>query len=158
MEEKLLKILIVCFVIIAIGSLAYMLIFPYVSIQPPISSSKTTTTQQTTTSIIQQTTTTQKTTTTSTTSIVQIGEKIEVAEIIYIYPDRFEPSSLTIKAGEAVTWVNMDTKVRTIGISSPLMDGRIEPGKNLTQDFYTPGTVQFWDVENEELVGSIQVE
>jgi len=151
MEEKLLKVLIVCFVIIAIGSLAYMLIFPYIPIQRSTSfTPKTTTTKQTTT--------TQQTTTPTTTTIVQMGERIKVAGTVYIYPDRFEPSSLTIKKGEAVTWVNKDTKVRIIGISNPPMEVRIEPGKNLTQDFYTAGTIQFWDVENENLVGSIKVE
>ncbi|MEM5829868.1 MAG: hypothetical protein QW040_01545 [Candidatus Aenigmatarchaeota archaeon] len=55
----------------------------------------------------QTTTTTLQTTTTE----VRIGEKITVTKNeVFIYSDKFEPSQLTIKAGEKVKWVNKDNK------------------------------------------------
>ena len=69
----------------------------------------------------------------------------------------FQPSTLTIEAGEAVTWLNDDNVIHTV-TSEDFGSGNIAPGSEFTQDFGEPGEYEYWCAIHPEMVGTIVVE
>jgi plastocyanin len=53
------------------------------------------------------------------------------------------PSQLTIRAGEGVTWVNVDARIHTL--ESDLFSRAIPPRQNFSWTFHEPGRFFFWD-------------
>lgn len=96
---------------------------------------------KTTTTQIETTTTTIEIQTTTTTTIeIQIeGKKI------FIYADKFEPSSVEINLGDEVVWVNKDDKEHVIILSNPPLEKRILAGDSFTFQFTFTGSIEFVD-------------
>ncbi len=59
----------------------------------------------------------------------------------------FSPSSLTVKAGQSVTWTNTGTQVHSVvvdsGINPAFDSGGLAPGQSFTQQMNTPGTYTY---------------
>ena len=77
----------------------------------------------------------------------------------------FFPYQVTVSAGGAITWTNLDnnTHTATTGTSNygpmGIFDsGMIEPGKSFTQFFGTIGTYRYFDKTNPLITGMIIVE
>lgn len=57
----------------------------------------------------------------------------------------FNPSTITIKVGESVKWVNEDSVVHTVSSDSgsELDSGDLSPGEEYSHTFTTPGTYAY---------------
>lgn len=78
----------------------------------------------------------------------------------------FVPKTITIKAGQSVTWTNNDTQDHTVNSAPhpthtaypPLNLGVIKPGESKSLAFPTAGTYKYHDHLNPSLTGSVVVE
>lgn len=59
---------------------------------------------------------------------------------------QFSPSTITIKAGDSVTWTNMDSMSHTVTSSSrnELNSPTLANGKTYSNTFSTPGTYSYY--------------
>jgi plastocyanin len=70
----------------------------------------------------------------------------------------FSPSTLTIVAGESVTWTNADQAIHTATSGSGAFDsGDLDPGESFTFTFTTPGTYDYLCTPHPSMTGSIVV-
>lgn len=86
--------------------------------------------------------------------------------MIKITATGFEPKVITIKAGETITWINQDTKIRNIS-SDPhpqhtaypdLNKGNIAAGKEVSLAFPKAGTYKYHDHLQATQTGTVVVE
>lgn len=71
----------------------------------------------------------------------------------------FSPPTLTIVAGESVTWTNADAVVHTATSGSGAFDsGDLDPGESFTFTFTTPGTYDYLCTPHPTMTGSIVVQ
>ncbi len=71
----------------------------------------------------------------------------------------FSPPTLTIDAGESVTWTNADQVVHTATSGSGAFDsGDLDPGESFTFTFTTPGTYDYLCTPHPSMTGSIVVQ
>jgi plastocyanin len=75
---------------------------------------------------------------------------------IFIYSDKFEPSSMTINLGEQVKWINKDSNDHIIVLSNPPLEKRILAGDSFSFQFISKGVVEFTDRDT-GVKGSITV-
>ena len=76
---------------------------------------------------------------------------------IRIVDERFTPNTITIQAGESVTFVNADDDEHTA--TGPGFDtGKMLPGDSVTITFDTPGTYDFVCQFHSEMRGTVIVE
>lgn len=54
----------------------------------------------------------------------------------------FTPRSITVKAGDTVTWTNRDTTTHTVS-GTDFVSGQIAPGQSYSHKFGTAGTYQY---------------
>jgi len=113
----------------------------------------TTTVPKTVTTIAGATTTVTGPTTTA--SITTTTVALRVNEIL-IYSDRFEPSSMTMSAGEQVKWVNKDGKDHILVLSNPPIEKRILAGSYFLLTFNSKGSVGFSDKDS-GIAGTITI-
>ena len=102
------------------------------------------------------TTTTLPAVTTTLPAVTTTTTQARVYEV-QILTDKFEPSQLTIRAGEAVKWINKDSKTRVLVLSNPPLEKNILANNNFTFTFRSIGTIEFWDPDVEGMTGSITV-
>ncbi len=58
--------------------------------------------------------------------------------------DRFDPKSLTIKAGQTVTWVNQGADWHSVAsFDGSFESAQVSPGESFSHTFATPGTYKF---------------
>ena len=70
----------------------------------------------------------------------------------------FSPPTLTIVAGESVTWTNADQAMHTATSGSGAFDsGDLDPGESFTFTFMTPGTYAYLCTPHPAMTGSIVV-
>ena len=71
----------------------------------------------------------------------------------------FSPATLTIVAGESVTWTNADQVVHTATSGSGAFDsGDLDPGESFTFTFTTPGTYDYICTPHPSMIGRIVVQ
>lgn len=88
------------------------------------------------------------------------------ATIVKITSTGFSPQTVTIKAGDSVTWMNDDTAMHNVSSAPhpthtaypPLNLGNIAPGSSKSLTFPTAGTYKYHDHLNPSLTGSVIVE
>ena len=81
------------------------------------------------------------------------GNAVEIAGFA------FSPSTLTITAGESVTWTNSDQVVHTATSTSGAFDsGDLDPGESFTFTFTTPGTYDYLCTPHPSMTGRIVVQ
>ena len=118
-----------------------------------------TTVEGATTTIAGATTVTGPTTTvtgaTTTVPITTTTIALKVNEIL-IYPDRFEPSNMTMSAGEQVKWVNKDDKEHILVLSNPPIEKRVLAGSYFLLTFSSKGSVGFSDKDT-GIAGTITI-
>ncbi len=87
-------------------------------------------------------------------------------KVVTISSTGFSPKSITIKAGESVTWTNSDSANHTVNSSPhpahtdyPLLNlGVIKNGESKSLSFPKAGTFKYHDHLNPSLFGSVTVE
>lgn len=87
-------------------------------------------------------------------------------KVVTISSTGFSPKSITIKAGESITWANSDSANHTVNSSPhpvhtdypPLNLGVIKPGESKSLSFPKAGTYKYHDHLNPSLFGSVTVE
>jgi plastocyanin len=76
------------------------------------------------------------------------GSTLSAADIRILGKGGFEPSELTINAGESVTWINDDEKTFTMTIfkdgKSYMNSNVLKPGDLFEQEFSEEGTYEYW--------------
>lgn len=85
---------------------------------------------------------------------------------VQISSSGFLPKSITIKAGETVTWMNSDSINHTVNsavhpthlVYPALNLGTIKPGAQVSLEFPKAGTYQYHDHLNPSLTGAVIVE
>jgi plastocyanin len=71
----------------------------------------------------------------------------------------FAPTSLKIKAGTAVTWINQDEEPHTVVSETGLFrSGGVDTNDTFTYTFEKPGTYRFVCTIHPRMVGTIVVE
>lgn len=71
---------------------------------------------------------------------------------------RFDPGTITITAGAAVTWVNQGSVAVTVTSADGLFDSEsIAPGGSFSQTFDTPGTYRYFCVPYPNMKGTVVV-
>ena len=72
---------------------------------------------------------------------------------------QFSPSTMTIKAGDSITWTNMDTVAHTVTSDSgnELDSPRFGKGQTYTYTFNTPGTYNYHCTPHPSMKGTIIV-
>ena len=87
--------------------------------------------------------------------------------VVKISSDAFSPKSVTIKAGDTVTWMNKDTADHQVNSDPhpthtlfPILNkiGLIKAGDKKSLQFTTAGTFTYHDHLNPSLIGSITVQ
>ncbi len=86
--------------------------------------------------------------------------------LVKITANGFSPNSLTVKAGEIVTWQNDDSANHTVNSAPhpthtaypPLNLGVIKPGDKKSLTFDKAGTYKYHDHLNPSLTGSVTVQ
>jgi len=70
----------------------------------------------------------------------------------------FDPAALTVTAGQAVTWTNVDTVAHTTTSDTGAWNsGAIQPGQSFSQTFNTAGTFTYHCMIHPNMTGSITV-
>lgn len=107
---------------------------------------------------------------TSTESAAQTGATegavVKEETVVKVTSTGFSPKTVTIKAGESVTWMNDDTAVHAVNsavhpthqVYPPLNLGNIQAGEKLSLTFPTAGTYKYHNHLNPSLTGSVTVE
>lgn len=85
--------------------------------------------------------------------------KIIVTNQVIISNYKYLPSTLTIKAGSSVTWINTDAMTHTATSNNSVFDsGDITTGKSFTYKFNTPGTYPYFCIYHPYMVATIIVQ
>jgi FtsP/CotA-like multicopper oxidase with cupredoxin domain len=80
----------------------------------------------------------------STTALPEAAAVPQNATKVSMVDNRFQPASLTVRAGTTVAWINNGANVHTVsGRDGSVDSGAILPGKAFLHAFSTPGTYQF---------------
>ena len=85
---------------------------------------------------------------------------------VKITPAGFEPATITIKAGDTVTWKNVDAQMHDVSSAPhpthttypPLNLGNISPTMSKSLAFPTPGTYKYHDHLTPSLRGTVVVQ
>jgi plastocyanin len=71
----------------------------------------------------------------------------------------FDPATITIKAGQSVTWTNKDGVVHTVTADDhSWTSGDIANGQTFTQTFSTAGTYKYFCAVHPNMVGTVVVQ
>lgn len=72
----------------------------------------------------------------------------------------YSPDTVTISAGESVTWTNNDSVAHSVTAKNrdALQSGTIQPGETFTQTFDTPGTYEYFCEFHANMSGVVVVE
>jgi plastocyanin len=71
----------------------------------------------------------------------------------------FAPTSMAVKAGATVTWINMDQEPHTVMSSDGLFrSGALDTGDSFSFKFDKPGTYQYVCTIHPRMVGTVVVE
>ncbi len=89
-----------------------------------------------------------------------------VKNIVTITSSGFMPQSITVKAGETVTWINQDSVSHTVNsvvhpthlVYPPLNLGNLKPGEEQSLSFPEAGAYKYHAHLNPSLTGSVTVE
>ena len=129
------------------------------STAPPTTATPTTLTPTTATpTTVPPTTATTAPTETTTTGSVATTSTTVVNEIAIVNLT-FEPASLTVKAGDTVTWVNEDTVTHDIVADDGSFDGgSLAPGASYHFTFPTAGTVPYHCSIHPQMLGTVVVQ
>ena len=80
------------------------------------------------------------------------------ANEIVIQNFAFEPSTLTIKVGEKVTWVNRDDEPHTATATDKRFNSKtLENGDRFSTEFTSPGTYKYYCALHPKMTGQIIV-
>ena len=80
------------------------------------------------------------------------------ANEIVIQNFAFEPSTLTIKVGEKVTWVNRDDEPHTATATDKRFHSKtLENGDRFSTEFTAPGTYKYYCALHPKMTGQIIV-
>jgi len=80
------------------------------------------------------------------------------ANEIVIQNFAFEPATLTIKAGEKVTWVNRDDEPHTATANDKSFNSKaLENGERFSTEFSKPGTYKYYCALHPKMTGQIVV-
>jgi plastocyanin len=80
------------------------------------------------------------------------------ANEIVIQNFAFEPSTLTVKVGEKVTWVNRDDEPHTATATDKRFNSKtLENGDRFSTEFTTPGTYKYYCALHPKMTGQIVV-
>jgi plastocyanin len=77
---------------------------------------------------------------------------------VEIHNFRYEPESLTISAGDSVTWVNEGSAPHTVNFSDGEGSGTIRNSRGFTHTFDEPGEYEYWCNNHPGMEGTITVE
>lgn len=81
------------------------------------------------------------------------------ANTVYIQNFAFNPTSLTVKAGTTVTWVNKDSTTHTvISDNGAFPSGDLNPGSNYTYTFNKTGTYPYHCSIHPSMTGTVTVQ
>ena len=70
----------------------------------------------------------------------------------------FEPTTLTVKAGTTVTWVNRDDEPHTATATDKRFNSKtLDTGDRFSQDFNAPGTYNYYCALHPKMTGKIIV-
>jgi len=70
----------------------------------------------------------------------------------------FEPSTLTIKVGEKVTWINRDDEPHTATATDKRFNSKtLENGDRFSTEFNAPGTYKYYCALHPKMTGQIIV-
>jgi plastocyanin len=70
----------------------------------------------------------------------------------------FEPSTLTVKVGEKVTWVNRDDEPHTATATDKRFNSKtLENGDRFSTEFKAPGTYKYYCALHPKMTGQIIV-
>lgn len=94
------------------------------------------------------------------------GAMMKEVTIVKITSVGFSPQTITIKAGDKVTWTNGDSANHTVNSSphpihtdNPFLNlGLIKPGESKSVTFEKSGTYKYHDHLNPSLTGSVTVQ
>jgi len=86
--------------------------------------------------------------------------------VVDITKDGFSPSTVTVKAGESVSWTNADTGRHAVDSDPhptntdypPLNIGSVEPGDKKSLVFPEPGSYKYHDFDNPQFKGVVIVQ
>ena len=70
------------------------------------------------------------------------GTTVATTEVTMVKSYRFEPDTITIDAGETVTWTNDDNFTHTVEVEVG-DDHEVEPGDSFSVTFDEPGTFRY---------------
>jgi plastocyanin len=80
------------------------------------------------------------------------------ANEIVIQNFAFEPSTLTVKLGEKVTWVNRDDEPHTATATDKRFNSKtLENGDRFSTEFNAPGTYKYYCALHPKMTGQIIV-
>ena len=80
------------------------------------------------------------------------------ANEIVIQNFAFEPSTLTVKVGEKVTWVNRDDEPHTATATDKRFNSKtLENGDRFSTEFNAPGTYKYYCALHPKMTGQIVV-
>jgi len=81
-----------------------------------------------------------------------------VTRVVNITATAFQPATRTISTGDAIRWVNKDTKNhQVVANNGSFVSPTIRPGRSYTRVFNTPGTYRYHDALHPALTGRIIV-
>jgi len=73
-----------------------------------------------------------------------LASKVTKTALVYMYDKYFEPSTITITAGQKVTWINKGELDHTVTSNNGYFDsGHIRPGLSVSYTFTKPGTYSY---------------
>lgn len=73
-----------------------------------------------------------------------VAAKMPKPVVVYMYDKYFEPATLTIAAGQKVTWINKGKLDHTVTSKEGYFDsGHIAPGSSISYTFTKPGTFSY---------------
>lgn len=73
-----------------------------------------------------------------------LASKITKSTLVYMYDKYFDPSTVTIIAGQKVTWINKGKLDHTVTSNNGYFDsGHIHPGSSVSYTFTKPGTYSY---------------
>ena len=77
-------------------------------------------------------------------SNICLASKVTKSALVYMYDKYFDPSTITITAGQKVTWINKGELDHTVTSNNGYFDsGNIRPGSRVSYTFTKPGTYSY---------------
>jgi len=77
-------------------------------------------------------------------SNLMLAESASQAAVVTMRDNSFNPPTMTIKAGESVTWVNMGNKIHNVmGPRGTFAFDHIKPGESVSYTFTKPGVYPY---------------